>query len=109
MKSQPNDSRRTSWRDISRYRTPRIFQGAAARADGHEVQGIRRADHLRRPQGDRADDPRGLAPIGRTPLGRLHAARALIAELEARSPGKVQFKDGRGRIIPKPDELRDAH
>jgi hypothetical protein len=38
-----------------------------------------------------------------------HAARALLAELEARWPGKVQFKDGRGRIIPEPDELRDAH
>jgi hypothetical protein len=38
-----------------------------------------------------------------------HAARALIAELEAHWPGKVQFKDGRGRIILEPYELRDAH
>jgi hypothetical protein len=38
-----------------------------------------------------------------------HAARALIAELDAHWPGKVQFKDGGGRIIPEPDELRDAH
>jgi len=38
-----------------------------------------------------------------------HAARALIAELEARWPGKVQFKDKLGRIVPMPDELRNAH
>jgi hypothetical protein len=38
-----------------------------------------------------------------------HDARKLIAELETRWPGKVQFKDGRGRIIPMPDELREAH
>jgi hypothetical protein len=38
-----------------------------------------------------------------------HDARKLIAELETRWPGKVQFKDGRGRIVPMPDELREAH
>lgn len=38
-----------------------------------------------------------------------HAARELIAKLEARWPGKVQFKDRLGRTIPQPDELRDAH
>ena len=36
------------------------------------------------------------------------AARALVAELEAQWPGKVQFKDGGGRIVPEPVELRDA-
>lgn len=37
-----------------------------------------------------------------------HAARALVAELEAQWPGKVQFTGEGGRIIPEPDELRDA-
>jgi hypothetical protein len=35
-------------------------------------------------------------------------ARALVAALEERWPGKVTFSDERGRTIPKPAELRGA-
>jgi hypothetical protein len=33
-------------------------------------------------------------------------ARDLVSDIESIWPGRIQFRDGNGRIIPKPEELR---